>query len=93
VGEKILDVRSHEAAWVEEKADALDDAVDVGDVGHHVVRQYEVGHPPLVDQAPGEIGAEELAHRGDAALLGHGGDVACGLDPNTDMPALAILRR
>ena len=66
----------------EQRRDARDEAVQVGDVGQHVVGVEHVGPLALGDElARASVRAEELAERRNAALLaGDLGDVARRLD-------------
>ncbi len=60
----------HDAVVGQEDGHALDEAVEIGDVGHHVVGDDHVGGPPFVAELLRQLGAEELGERGHSDLLG-----------------------
>ena len=90
IGQQILDVRRlhHERPiGREEEADALDHTMDVGNMGHHVVRKDDVGPNALVDEAPGELGAKDLHRVGIPRSSATFAMLRAGSIPSTGMPA------
>ena len=59
---------------------ALDEVVEVGDVGEHVVRHQEVGPQAPAHQIARRVGAEEPSLGAHSVSDGHFGDVGRRLD-------------
>ncbi len=84
LGDHVAHVRRLEdrhAIVGQQQLEAADEAVEVGNVGEHVVGVHHRGALALGAQTPSHLVAEELGDRRDASLLdGHLRDVHRGLD-------------
>ena len=65
----------------EDGRDALDEPVEIGDVGEHVVRDHHVGSLPLRRQTVRDVDAEELPHGRHPDRLGGIRRTDGGVDP------------
>ncbi len=78
--EHVGELDGRDSLGLEHEADALDEVVEVGHVGQHVVADHEIGSHPVGDDLVRRVHAEELRDGGDADLPGRLGHVLGGLD-------------
>ena len=90
----VRELEREQAVRRQQPGKALDEVVEVGDLGEDVVAGDQVGPAARCDELVGELHAEEACERRDALGVGHRRDVLGGLDPeDPDLPVAEVLEQ